>query len=426
LTAINADARCFGQHLFIPGRMKVSGLALNEGPMLHIDIPTLAEFKALAQIKGETCVSLYLPTSRLGKNAGTNRTAFKDIAREALSQLKEGGADKNKITVFEERFARLAGTDHDVQDQDKIRKLQRAKPDPIESFWHYQANGLAVLATAGMMRTFRLPNSPKPLAEVADRFHLTPLIRAMTSPHDIFVLALAEESVRLVHAFANFPPQRLQVPDLPANAAEATRRPSFHVRAPRRRLQNLEGEKVLLHQYVRKVEHAVQGALAGQNAPLVLAAEEPLASMFRSVNTYPKLADEMIEGNPDQITDGELEDAAIPILDRLYSRELKAVIALYDELKPRRATTDVSYAAHAATAGAIEQLLVDLDAVVPGLVSDIDGSVTYSASDDAETYSVVDEVARRALYTGARVLGARQEEMPDRAPLTAILRYAFH
>jgi hypothetical protein len=426
LTAINADVRCFGQHLFIPGRMKVSGLALNEGPMLHIDIPTLAEFKALAQIKGETCVSLYLPTSRLGKDAGTNRTAFKDIAREALSQLKEGGADKNKITVFEERFDRLAGTEHDVQDQDKIRKLQRAKPDPIESFWHYQANGLAVLATAGMMRTFRLPNSPKPLAEVADRFHLTPLIRAMTSPHDIFVLALAEESVRLVHAFANFPPQRLQVPDLPANAEEATRRPSFHVRAPRRRLQNLEGEKVLLHQYVRKVEHAVQGALAGQNAPLVLAGEEPLASMFRSVNTYPKLADEMIEGNPDQITDGELEDAAIPILDRLYSRELKAVIALYDELKPRRATTDVSYAAHAATAGAIEQLLVDLDAVVPGLVSDIDGSVTYSASDDAETYSVVDEVARRALYTGARVLGARQEEMPDRAPLTAILRYAFH
>jgi hypothetical protein len=423
--AINAGRRCFGQYRnqdreFSRRRWQ------SEGPMLHIDIPTLAEFKALAQIKGETCVSLYLPTSPLGKNAGTNRTAFKDIAREALSQLKEGGADKNEITVFEERFERLAGTDHDVQDQDKIRKLQRAKPDPIESFWHYQANGLAVLATAGMMRTFRLPNSPKPLAEVADRFHLTPLIRAMTSPHDIFVLALAEESVRLVHAFANFPPQRLQVPDLPKNAEEATRRPSFHVRAPRRRLQNLEGEKVLLHQYVRKVEHAIHGALAGQNAPLVLAAEEPLASMFRSVNTYPKLADEMIEGNPDQITDGELEDAAIPILDRLYSRELKAVIALYDELKPRRATTDVSYAAHAATAGAIEQLLVDLDAVVPGVVSDLDGSVTYSASDDAETYSVVDEVARRALYTGARVLGARQEEMPDRAPLTAILRYAFH
>jgi hypothetical protein len=223
---------------------------------------------------------------------------------------------------------------------------------------------------------------------VAVRLHLTPLIRAMTSPHDIFVLALAEESVRLIHAFANFPPVLLQIPDLPRNAEETTRRPSFHVRAPRRRLQNLEGEKVLLQKYVRKVEQAVHGVFAGLNTPLVLAAEEPLASMFRSLNTYPRLADEIIEGNPDQVTDAELEDAAIPILDRLYSREVKAAIALYDQLKPRRATTDVSYAAHVQPPRC-RAALVDLDAVSrprqrPRWQRD------YSASDDAETYSVVD------------------------------------
>jgi hypothetical protein len=394
--------------------------------MLHIDIPSLEEFKVLAQVKGETCVSLYLPTSPLGSGAKANRTAFNDLAKEALSQLKEAGIDKARVSAFAQQFDLLAGAEPDVQDQDKVRKQQHAKPDPVDSFWHYQANGLAVLVTSGATRTFRLPNSPKPLAEVADRFHLTPLIRAMTSPHDVYVLALSKESVRLVHAFANFPPERLQVPGLAANAEEATRRPSIHVRAPRGHLQNLEGEKVLLQQYVRKVEQAVYGVLAGRNTALVLAAAEPLASMFRSVNTYPGLVDELIEGNPDQTTDVELEDAAIPILDRLNSRDLAAVIARYDELKPRLATTDVSYAAHAATAGAIDQLLVDLDAVVPGLVSDVDGSVTYAASDDAETYSVVDEVARRALYSGARVMGARKEELPDRAPLIAILRYAFH
>ena len=43
----------------------------------------------------------------------------------------------------------------------------------------------------------------------------------------------------------------------------------------------------------------------------------------------------------------------------------------------------------------------------------------------AETYSVVDEVAKRALCTGARVLGARQQELPNNAPLVAILRYEF-
>jgi hypothetical protein len=260
---------------------------------------------------------------------------------------------------------------------------------------------------------------------VADRFHLTPLLRDMTSPHRILVLALPSEAVRLVHAFVNLPPAEIRVSDLPKNAGDATRRPSVHVRAPRGHLQNLEGEKVLLHKYVRKVHDALRGVLAGQATPLALAGAEPLISMFRSVNTYPYLVEEVINGNPQVLSNAQLEGAALPILDRLYARELKTVIMLYNEMKPRRATTDLSYVAHAATAGAVDQLVVDLDAVIPGLVSDIDGSVTYAASDDAETYSVVDEVAKRALCTGARVLGARQQELPNNAPLVAILRYEF-
>jgi hypothetical protein len=391
--------------------------------MLHIDIPTLDEFKNLARVKGETCVSLYMPTSRLGRDARVNRLVFKDLAGEALAQLKEAGADKKEIAVFEQRFDHIAGADRHSPDEDKIRQRQRAKPDPMEEFWHHQADGLAVLTTRETARTFRLPDRPKPLAEVADRLHLTPLIRAMTSPHDVFVLALAEESVRLVHAFANYPPQRVQVPGLPKNAEEATGRPSFHVRAPRHKLQNLEGEKVLLRQYLSKVEQAVRSAIAGWTSPVVLAATEPMASMYRSLNAYPRLTDEVIAGNPGMMTDAELQESAMSILDQLYLRELRAAIATYDELKPLRATTDISYAAHAATAGAVDWLLVDLDAVVPGLVSDFDGSVTYSASDDAETYSVVDEVARRALSAGARVMAAKKEELPNKAPLAAILRY---
>ncbi|WP_426437408.1 hypothetical protein [Bradyrhizobium genosp. P] len=392
--------------------------------MFHIDIPTVEEFRELAQLRAEFCISLYMPTSRPGEKADSNRTLCKDLAKEALAQLREAGAGKRVIEAFERRFEQLAGGEHDP-DQDKVRQRQRAKPDESNWFWHHQGNGLAVLAVPEMLRTFRLAETPKPLAEVADRLHLTPLLRAMTSRHDAFVLALAEESVRLIHVFANFPPLRVPLPELPKNAEEATHRPSFHVRAPRGHLQNLEGEKVLLHQYVEKVDRAVRDALRGRTAPLILAAVEPLASMFRAVCDYPEFAEQVIEGNPDRFTDAELEDRAIPILDHLTAREVSDWIARYEELKPLRATTDVSYAAHAATAGAIEQLLVDFDAIVPGLVSDIDGSVTYAASDDAEVYSVVDEVARRALCTGARVLAASREQLPERAPLTAILRYHF-
>ncbi|NJO33743.1 MAG: hypothetical protein HC869_11965 [Rhodospirillales bacterium] len=52
-----------------------------------------------------------------------------------------------------------------------------------------------------------------------------------------------------------------------------------------------------------------------------------------------------------------------------------------------------------------------------------DGRVTFASGPDAKTYGVVDEIAGRALLTGARVLGVRKDDIPGRAHLAAILRY---
>jgi hypothetical protein len=393
--------------------------------MLHIDIPTLAEFKALAAIKGETCVSLYVPTEPLRMHERQNRIALEDLATLALRQLRAAAVDKRRIAALETQLLRLVDPHRDDPEPDKIRKLQNLKPNPVDAFWQCQGHGLAVLATPGSLRTFRMPYRPKPLAEAADRFHLTPLIRVMTSPQDIYVLALAENNVRLVRAFVSLPPARIPIPDLPANAEAVAHRASIHERNEKGRLQGSEGTKVLLHEFAQRVDHALHGVLAGRATPLLLAADEPLASIYRSVNTHPALLDEVIAGNPSHLSDAQLEDAALPILDRLYERRLKTAVARFDELKPRRATTDVSFAAHAVTAGAVDELLVDFDAVIPGIVSEIDGSVTYAATDEVDTYGVVDEIARRALYTDARVLGARREDLPGGAPLVAILRYEF-
>ena len=76
--------------------------------MLHIDIPTLAEFKALAAIKGETCVSLYVPTEPLRERERQNRIALKDLAAQALQQLTEAGIDKRRIAPLEAQIRHLA------------------------------------------------------------------------------------------------------------------------------------------------------------------------------------------------------------------------------------------------------------------------------------------------------------------------------
>jgi hypothetical protein len=91
-----------------------------------------------------------------------------------------------------------------------------------------------------------------------------------------------------------------------------------------------------------------------------------------------------------------------------------------------RATRDVAEAARAATFGAIETLMVDIDAFVPGTVDEADGKIALGQGRPDETYGVVDEIARRALLTGARVLGVRAADLPDEAgagPLAASFRH---
>jgi hypothetical protein len=89
-----------------------------------------------------------------------------------------------------------------------------------------------------------------------------------------------------------------------------------------------------------------------------------------------------------------------------------------------RATTDIAQAARAATYGAIEALLVDIDEVVPGWVDEADGSIRFADESDATSYGIVDEIAARALAQGAKVLGVRKADLPGGAHLAAILRYA--
>lgn len=90
----------------------------------------------------------------------------------------------------------------------------------------------------------------------------------------------------------------------------------------------------------------------------------------------------------------------------------------------QRTTTDISHAACAATRGAVAVLLLDIDETIPGLI-DEEGRVELSETHSAMTYGVVDQIAARALLTGARVVGVRCGDIPGDGSLAAILRYPF-
>jgi Bacterial archaeo-eukaryotic release factor family 11 len=331
-----------------------------------------------------------------------DRIELKNLAKQAVHRLHLAGEGKQAVAVAEQL--------DDLVDDDE--------------FWRFQANSLAIFVTPENAQTFRVPNSFKSMVVVSNRFHVKPLFRTVSFSQTCYVLALAQRSVRLVEVSPDLPTVPVTIESLPKDAGRALRGVGMVDHWPSGRLQADEGQKVLSRQFARLVDKAIRPLLAGSENPLVLAAAEPLTSIYRSVNTYSRLAKAMIEGSPELMSDGQLGDRARAVLDEIYRNEVAAWRSLFEERSNQgRATTDISQAARAATFGAVQSLLVDIDEVIPGQI-DRAGAISFAEEAVAPNYDLIDEIATRVIATSGRVIGVRKADIPRSEALAAILRYA--
>ena len=371
---------------------------------MHTDIPDRARVGRLLAHRSPCSVSIYLPTDHTSPG-DAERIEFKNLAAEAMQQLRAADVRANQLEPLQEAMDDL--TDDDV-------------------FWRYQANSLAVFATPSSLVTFRLPNRLVSLVDVSDRFFVKPLLRSVTFPQVALVLALAQGSVRVVEVGRDAGAWEMKVDDMPTDVASAVGKSSIADRAPSRRVQGSEGQKVRMRQYARSIDHALRPVLSGGDVPLILASTEPMDGIYRSVNSYPRLAEATIQGSPEGASDEDLAASARKVLDEMNARELEEVRELWAvRAGQERTLIDVVDVARAATQGAVDTVLVDIDDALWGTVDEETGAVSFEP-ESPTSYGVVDEIARRVWFNSGRVLAVRREDIPGDQGVAAILRYAFY
>lgn len=356
--------------------------------ILHTDIPTRTEIERLLEPSGGPCVSIYLPTHRLTAETDRDRLALRDLATRALDQLEAADVPRKERLAIAESLEHLAADDE---------------------FWVDQAQSLAVFASPTRFTTYRLPNHLTELVEVSDRYHVKPLLRAVTFPNAAWILVATQGSVRLFELGPEGAARPVHVGDLPRDA---------------RQVSDNKDHKVRDLAYARRIDAAIRPTLTGSTLPLVLLAAQPLASIYASVNTYPHLHEGHVSANLDEVTETELSEAVRPLLDDIYAGKMAALAAEFNErIGVGRAASDVSDLARLATLGAVETLIVDIDVTVPGTVDEA-GAVAFADHDDAVNYGVVDEITRRVLLAGGNVLAVRAAEVPGGGAAAALLRFA--
>jgi hypothetical protein len=358
--------------------------------------------EALARVREDACVSLYVPASPQGAKADLARIELKDRLRDAVHQLEASGSDEQSVAAI-------------------VAAVNGLLEDPAS--WRHQWHGLAVLVSPTRMLAHPLPVAVPSSAHVSDRFHLTPLIAAAHSTGMCLVLALAQDSVRIVAVGADGSATALEVPGLPKDLRSATALDVTGDREAYAHLRTSEDPKLRMLEYSRAIDRALREAAGVPDWPLVIAAAEPLASIYRSASTRSRLLPETIQGNPEALSDHELALAAAPLLDRRRESDLRHHVADFDEqVGSGHTVTDLSDVARAATEGAIRTLFFDGDALIPGRV-EADGTIQTGIEPHAGGYCIVDEVVRRALLTGAMLVPAGAVPVPGGGPVAAILRY---
>lgn len=358
--------------------------------MIHSDYPTRPQIDQLLTARNPVSVSLYVPTGRSTLDARQDRVVLSNLGDVVRAKLEASGAQADDVEAVIDNIEAI------VEDDD---------------FWTRQADSLAVFLTPSSERTFRLPNHLSEAVEISDRFHVSPLLRAVTFPHAAHVLALSKGAVRLLDIAPDGAPEEIRVDDMPRDAWDPRSNKVFKAR-----------DRV----YVRQIDHAVRSVLNHSDLPLILAATEGIDALYRTVNTYPHLVETRWPGNPEGLSDADLATNVRSILDDVYAAELDELAQLFDvRASQGRSATDVSDVARLATIGAVDTVLVDFETVLPGSIDESTGAVTFAETSSAESYGIIDEIARRVHLAGGRVLAVRADDIPLGSSVAAILRYSI-
>ncbi len=368
--------------------------------MTRLNLPTIDELITLANARSDVCVSIYLETSPLKLNRDYCRLELQGMIKKALTEIEAAGFDKRRLATLKQTLEEVAGPD---------------------DFCLNQANSLAILATPDASWVFNLANRLVNQLSISDRFYLKPLFRALTFSQKAYILALSENMVKVISLQPESEPIELDQPDLPQDALSALNLPSMTAshKGPENPVDGSE-RKMRLADYARKVNEALVSLDQKDDAPFILVATEPLASIFRKEATV-KMTEGGVMTSPDKLSDSELIALARPVLDQHYQDELSEVRELFEQRSGQKLVAmDVAEVAKAATYGMISLVLVDFDRNISGYI-DENGNIEFS--DEPGSYGLIDEIVKRSLESGARILAVRQDDMVGDSGIAAVLRY---
>jgi hypothetical protein len=361
------------------------------------------------------CLSLYQPTHRHNPDKLQDPIRFRNLIKAMSSALRNEYGMRKGPSLLRPFYA-LA------DDRD---------------FWNHVLRGLAVLASPGFFKFYRLQRPVPERVVVADSFHTKPLLRILQSADRYQILGLNRRQMRLfegnrdeldeIESAAAVPrsiddlvSERHGQPErrnriYGAAVSGATTRHGTDVKEEER-----EAETEMFFRAVDRgvLEHHSQPT----GMPLVLAALPQYHHLFRALSRNPFLLSNGIDVFPDAISLEELRERAWQIIRPFYLDRLMRLKERFLAARSRGLSSDeLGEIAVAAGAGRVESLLIEAERTIPGTYDPATGSIAFSNTENVD--DLLDDVGEQVIKTGGDVVVVPVGQMPTDTGIAANYRF---
>jgi hypothetical protein len=388
-----------------------------------MDLLNIEKLQALLLNKGEICISIYMPTHPTGREQQQDPIQLKNLLSQARDRLEKRATRASEIE-------KLLGP---------AEKLLINQP-----FWQHQSDGLAIFITSDTLETYRLPTRFEPLLVIAENFHIKPVLPFVSGNEQFYILALSQNEVRLLQG-NRYTVSELGLQNTPTSLTEALwfddpeRQLQFHTgtatpNSTSTRPSIFHGHgapdhdtKTVLLRYFQKVNRGIMEILSEEQIPLVLAGVDYLLPIYQEANAYPHLIEDVITGNPDELSATELHQKAWELVKPIFAKNMQKDLKRYQELSGSEralASDELTEIVKAAHHGRVESLFVTLGVQVWGRYDKNQATVEQDRKFQPGDQDLLDLAATQTLLNGGKVYALEPNEMPARM-ISAIYRFSY-
>lgn len=371
----------------------------------------------LAKRQHGVCVSIYLPTHKMGEEVQQDPIRLKNLLTDAKRQLEDQD-------LKEEEIKKLLEEPRKLLDQ------------PL--FWQHNDKGLALFISDESFDYYRVPYSFKERAMVSYHYLITPLIPMITLEGSYCVLTLSQKNVRLLKCRRGSVAE-VNLEECPESFEEFQQYDEFQ-----RNLQHHSGQGAgntaifhgqggseetdseMLSNYLRTIEKEVTSIMRKRNDPLILTGVDGAISEYRKVNHYDRLLDDAIIGNPDPKSDEEIKNEGWEIIEDHFLQDMYNDIHRFGNLTGSDKHSDnLTNIVEAAYYGKIDSLFVPVGEHHWGWFDQESDVVHHSTNASGpEEHDLINMAAIKTLTQSGNVYALEHEDMPNQASIAAIFRYS--